>query len=264
MNSKVFVKGKLKYSGTLYDPLEFGKSIEKLVCKNSLRKYYRFRGGEFYGGIATADCVGCNLSCAYCWSFKPRKHPADVGRFYSPAEVFERLTNIASARGYPKLRVSGNEPTLGREHLLELLALVESTDYLFILETNGICIGADETYAEKLSRFRNLHVRVSLKGCTEEQFSRLTGARPEAFKLQLKALEHLVGAGVGCHPAIIREFTSRERLDELRNRLREIDPRLPAELEFEFLIPFPHVVRELAKKGIYLKDEVESRIRMNY
>jgi uncharacterized Fe-S cluster-containing radical SAM superfamily protein len=23
-------------------------------------------GGRWYGGIATADCVGCNLRCVFC------------------------------------------------------------------------------------------------------------------------------------------------------------------------------------------------------
>jgi uncharacterized Fe-S cluster-containing radical SAM superfamily protein len=249
----------------VYDPVELAEAVREVTCKDSLRKYYRFRGGEFYEGIATADCVGCNLSCAYCWSKSPRKQPGRVGRFYSPEEVFERLVRIASARGYSKLRVSGNEPTLGKHHLLTLLELVEEGDRLFILETNGILLGAYETYARELAGFRNLHVRVSLKGCNEGQFSRLTGAKPEAFELQLRSLEHLVGAGVSCHPAIMREFAGGEELKGLRQRLMKIDPRLGEELEFEFLIPFPHVVRELARRGIHLKEEdAETKVRMNY
>jgi uncharacterized Fe-S cluster-containing radical SAM superfamily protein len=249
----------------MYDPIELGKAIERVVCRGPLRKYYRFRGGMFYGGIATADCVGCNLSCAYCWSLAPRKHPKNVGQFYTPQEVFEKLVKIASARGYSKLRISGNEPTIGKPHLFHLLELVDETPYLFILETNGLLIGADRTYAEELAGFKNLHVRVSLKGSDEVQFSQLTGAKPKSFELQLRSLENLVETGVSCHPAIIKEFTNEEKLSGLRERLKEIDPKLAAGLEFEFLICFPHVARELKKKGIEVKTEdVREKIEMNY
>jgi len=55
---------------------------------------------------------------------------------------------IAEKRGYNMLRVSGGEPTISRDHLLQLLELVEQTRYTFILETNGILIGADKKYAQ--------------------------------------------------------------------------------------------------------------------
>lgn len=54
-------------------------------------------------------------------------------------------------------------------------------------------------YRFRPSRFSNLHVRVSLKGTCEEGFSRLTGAIPEGFQLQLKSLEFLSRRGVNVH-----------------------------------------------------------------
>ena len=44
-----------------FDPLERASQIEALVMKDNARKYYRFRYARFYGGICTADAVGCNL-----------------------------------------------------------------------------------------------------------------------------------------------------------------------------------------------------------
>lgn len=51
----------MKALGLPFDPL--GKSLEvaNLVMDSGRRKYYRFRPGEFYGGIVTADAVGCTL-----------------------------------------------------------------------------------------------------------------------------------------------------------------------------------------------------------
>jgi len=249
----------------MYDPLEVARKIEALVTRNDQRKYYRFRAARFYGGIATADCVGCCLYCAYCWSRAPLKNPGGVGHFYSPAQVLEKLDSIASKHGYSQLRVSGNEPTIGRQHLLGLLELVDQTNYTFILETNGILLGADAGYAEELARFENLHVRVSLKGCDAEQFSLLTGAKPEAFELQLSALRNLLDAGAGCHPAVMEEFAPPEKLEALRRRLASIDRRLERELEFEYLIPFPFVVRELARRGIHVRaGDLRACIEKNY
>jgi hypothetical protein len=54
-----------------------------------------------------------------------------------------------------------------------------------------------------LALFPFLHARVSLKGCTEEEFARLTGADPKSFHLQLASLVNLLNAGVSAHPAVM-------------------------------------------------------------
>jgi uncharacterized Fe-S cluster-containing radical SAM superfamily protein len=236
----------------LLDPIEYAERLKRIVVRGVERKYYRVaRGGRWYGGIATADCVGCQLKCAFCWSNAPRDNPAGVGRFYTPEEVFKALDEVASRRGYRQLRVSGNEPTLSREHLLSLLSLVEEAKrYTFILETNGLLIGHDPSYAKDLSRYSCIHVRVSLKGTCPEEFSRLTGALPEGFKLQLKALEALVAEGVPCHPAVMLSFSPEGSLEELRRRLRLIDPSLEEGVEEEYVFLYPHVVERLRGAGL--------------
>ncbi len=192
-------------------------------------------------------------------------NPERVGRFYSPQEVFNKLDSIARRHGYSQLRVSGNEPTIGRQHLLNLLDLVEQTGYRFILETNGILIGGDASYAQALAEFKRLHVRVSLKGCDAEQFLLLTGAKPEAFELQLAALRNMINAGASCHAAVMQEFAPEGKLVTLKKRLAEIDTRLVDNLEFEYLIPFPHVVRELARHEINVRcGGLRESIRRNY
>lgn len=133
----------------MHDPVELSKQIEKIVTRDGGRKYYRFRAARFYGGIATADAVGCNLNCAFCWVNEPRKKPQKYGEFYSAKEVAKKLEEIARREGFSKVRVSGAEPTIGREHLLELIN--EISGYLFILETNGILLGYDEGYAEEFA-----------------------------------------------------------------------------------------------------------------
>jgi uncharacterized Fe-S cluster-containing radical SAM superfamily protein len=229
----------------MYNPVEIAEVTEKTVCKNSLRKYYRFRPARFYGGVSTADCVGCCLRCVFCWSWNMVTRPAEHGSLYTPEEVARRLINIAKKKRLNQVRISGNEPTICREHLLKVLSLIPD-NYLFILETNGILIGNDRTYAEELSNFPHLYVRVSLKGICEEEFSRLTGSVREGFQLQLRALEFLKECGVRVHPASMISFSPRKNITALKKRLRAIEPAFE-DYEVEELILYPSVEERLKK-----------------
>ena len=231
----------------MYDPLELSKKIEKLVTKKEngivYRKYYRFRPAPFYGGIASADCVGCNLRCIYCWS-NDLAREGKIGKFYSPQEIASRLISIAEKYNYSKLRITGNEPTLSKEHLLQVLELIPEK-YTFILETNGILLGADEGYVKDLKKFSNLHVRISLKGCRAEEFSKITGAKPETFRLQLNALKFCANNKISFHPAILIDLVKREDLEKLKEELEKIERGLARELEYEQLILYPTVKKRL-------------------
>ena len=99
---------------TGFDPLEKAKMAAKTVCRGDHRKYYRFRPAKFYGGIATADCLGCCLRCKFCWSWPKVINPGRYGRLYSPGQVSAKLTNIALKKGFHHIRISGNEPTIAR------------------------------------------------------------------------------------------------------------------------------------------------------
>ena len=243
-----------------YAPAERHLALEKLVAKEldnkQLKKYYRFRPDSWYGGIATADVVGCGLFCRFCWVSDAVLHrPSEVGAFYSSSDVAHRLLSIAEKKGFNQLRVSGGEPTIGRKHLLQLLdELALNRGYKFILETNGILIGSDSSYAKDLSRYQFLHVRVSLKGCNEAEFMRLTGAKPEGFNLQLKALQSMIEAGVKCHPAVMVSFSTEESYRDLIERLRRIELSLAKDVEIEELILYEHVAERLRRHGLQYRN----------
>ena len=241
-----------------YDPLELSEKVRSFVVKLERnvekRRYYRFRGGRWYGGIATGDVVGCNMRCGFCWSWRAASHVMARGRFYGPEEVFKRLKAIAERRGYKLVRLSGGEPTLSRRHLLDLLDLFDETRFIFILETNGVLIGADKSYAEDLAKHDNLIVRVSLKGTNPEEFHALTLAKPEAFELQLRALENLVEAGLEpgerVYAAVMLSFSTQEAYSALRGRLADIHPALAEEIDEEYVILYPHVVELMRRRGL--------------
>ncbi len=90
---------------------------------------------------------------------------------------------------------------------------------------------------------------MSLKGACAEDFERLTGVNAEGFTLQLKALENLLEAGVDCFPAVMANFSSKDKIKELRQSLNGIRPDF-ADFEEEELILYPFVVEHLEKGGM--------------
>jgi len=240
-----------------FDPIEMTERMRRIVVRiengSELRKYYRFRASRFYGGSAVADTVGCNLRCVFCWGWRVNTSPTSYGEFYSASQVCRKLISLADSRGLRIVRVSGGEPTISMNHLIELLDCIDrlcrSRRMMFILETNGIVLGHCEEYARKLSQYEALHVRVSLKACSSESFQRITGACSEFFELQLRALRNLLKYGVSVHPAVMISFCQDDEVRSLVQRLREIDEALVHELEEEVVILYPSVKKRLEKMG---------------
>lgn len=227
------------------------KLVTRLSSDGQEKKYYRIRPARWYGGIVTADCVGCGLTCRFCWVPNAVMfHPTEVGKFYTPDRIANSLVVLARKRRLNQLRVSGGEPTIGKSHLLQLLNKLQGKGYHFILETNGIPIARNENYAKELSKYNFIHVRVSLKGCNEQEFAKLTGAKPEGFTLQLKSLQNLSEAGVSCHPSVMASFSPRKSIHTLTARLRQISPNFAEDIEIEELILYPHVINRMEKYGL--------------
>ncbi len=231
------------------DPRRRAQELQQVIARGSARKYYRIpRPGRWYGGIATADCCGCNFDCIFCWSNKPRDNPDAVGTFYAPGEVVKKITACARKHGYRLVRISGNEPTLAKEHLLEVLKLIDRTEYLFILATNGSLL--DEANVGALSAFNNIHVRVSLKGTNPEEFSMLTGAEPDTFEDIIGSLILLGNSGVRFNLAVMLSFSRDESIASFKKRLRVTVPNVLDEFEEEYVFLYPHVSRRLKEAGI--------------
>ena len=252
-----------------FDPVELARRTEEIVTRyrngKCERKYTDFYATGVYGGIATGYTVGCCLRCHFCWIEFSREWPEKYGKFYSPEEAFEKLSDAAYHAGVKKLRISGAEPTLGKDHLLALLELVEKSEFgLFILETNGILFGVDRDYVKKISRFEKPHVRVSLKAGTPEAFTRKTGAKPESFELPFKAIQNLLDYGVSFHVAGMMDdprIVSPEERIELARRLAEINPKLVVTFEGEVIDPYQTTLARLKAAGLQLEWPLKKRYR---
>ncbi|MDI6892476.1 MAG: radical SAM protein [Actinomycetota bacterium] len=238
-----------------FDPLKLCAETAKIVCRNNGRKYTGFYCTGVYGGISTGYTVGCLLRCVFCWVNWSRDFPEKLGGFFSAEQVFEKLVGNAKRGKVSKLRISGGEPTLGKHHLLSLLDLVSTTDFLFILETNGLILGQDKDFVENLRKYKNIHVRVSLKAGTPEGFQARTGAMGKFYKLPYQAISNLRQARIPFHVASMsdpRLMPKTEREAMLR-KLAEVG--YEGYLEEEICDPYQTTIVRLEKAGsdIYKK-----------
>ena len=233
-----------------YDPIALAVATEKVVIAGNRRKYANLaRPLRFYGGTSSATEVGCNLRCKFCFSDRPVRKPGTTGKFYTPQQVFDALDASAKKHGHKLISASASEGTLGRQHLFELLELVDQSEYVYVLETNGMTL-SDAEFAQQLTRFSNLHVRVSIKGTNPDEYARLTGAIPSSYELPYRALKHLIDARVSCNACLSLSFSTESGLDEAKLRLAEVHPGLLISLEEEYITLFPKVAKRLREEGL--------------
>jgi uncharacterized Fe-S cluster-containing radical SAM superfamily protein len=238
-----------------FDPVERAGQVERLVLKDGKRLYYRFRAAPYYGGIATADAIGCSFLCAYCWNYFRNLNPARFNKFYSAEEVAENLLKIARKRSFHLLRITGSEPLLGEaslEHLLGVLKVIfqEKPHSAFILETNGFFLGCRKDLIKKLI-FKNLWIRISLKGVDEDSFELISGAKRESFQYPLVALKELEKEGMKAWPALMRDLFSDEEIGRLEKVLEEY--KIGAQLEQEGLEEYPFVTANMKKRKVQIR-----------
>ena len=233
-----------------YDPIALAVATEKVVIAGNRRKYANLaRPLRFYGGTSSATEVGCNLRCKFCFSDRPVRKPGTTGKFYTPRQVFDALDASAKKHGHKLISASASEGTLGRQHLFELLELVDQSEYVYVLETNGMTL-SDAEFAQELARFSSLHVRVSIKGTNPDEYARLTGAIPSSYELPYRALKHLIDARVSCNACLSLSFSTESGLDQAKARLAAIHPGLLISLEEEYITLFPKVAKRLREEGL--------------
>lgn len=239
--------------GLPFQPIQRSYEVERIVTKGILRKYYRFRAADYYGGIATADSVGCNFLCAYCWNYGRNLNPEKFGRFFSPEEVAAKLLDIARRKNFQYVRLTGAEPILGEVSFNHFLGILESVfsqrkDLVFILETNGLILGYHKELIPNLKNFKNLSIRIAIKAWDEENFTRITGAEKEFFIYPLLALKNLRELKLDAWPAVMGDLFSQDRLLSLKVRMKELG--ISQEIETEVLERYPFVLRNLKERGI--------------
>lgn len=233
-----------------FNPLTLAEETKKIVSQGKLAKYTGFSVDEDYSGVVTGNIVGCCLRCSFCWADRSRDFPEECGNFYSPKEAFMKMKDIAIRRRIRNMRLSGAEPTICKEHLMDFLSYIENSDFNFILETNGILF-SDENYVKQISRFKKPLVRVSIKAANPKDFAKITGALPESFDLQFQAIRNLIKYHVNFIVAICSDprIMGRRERDTLIRKVGEIDPNLTLNLDEETLLPSKRSLERLRYGG---------------
>lgn len=220
-----------------FDPLKRAKDTEAIVMQGTERKYYRFRASRHYGGIVTADAVGCPFLCAYCWNYGRNEDPGRFGEYYTPSGVVEKLRLLALRKKISLFRISGAEPVLGPASFDHLLQVIPAGR--FIIETNGLVLGARPDLAVRLAGL-NVAVRISIKGWDEPSFECISGAQREFFRYPLIALKVLLGAGVSAWPAVMGDLFQTDGTRRMAAVMKEMG--IHARIEKEYLERYPGVV----------------------
>lgn len=239
-----------------FDPIKRARETEQAVLREDRRKYYRFRAAPYYGGIATADAVGCCFLCAYCWNYGKILKPHTIGKLYSPGEVANSLLRTAWKRRYRRCRITGCEPILGEAsfaHLIDVISRIHENDLSldFILETNGLLIGLQPEFIDRLN-LPNLHVRVAIKGWDEASFEEISGAKAAYFEYPLIGLKNMLDAGLDAWPAVMWDTFGEAGVKKLESKLTAM--AIDSEIEVESLERYPHVMENIDRRKLALID----------
>jgi uncharacterized Fe-S cluster-containing radical SAM superfamily protein len=239
-----------------FNPVERARETERLVMQGARRKYYRFRAAPYYGGIATADAVGCCFLCAYCWNYFKIVSPQKYGKFYSPREVADRLLGIVHKRKFRLCRVTGCEPILGESSLVHLARVIAGVlererALRFILETNGLFLGLHPDFIARL-KMPKLSVRVAVKGWDEPSFQHITGADEKYFEYPLLGLKQMIEEGLEAWPAVMWDTFGESGVHKLKTRLTNMG--INCDIEIEGLEKYPYVLENIISRKVKIVD----------
>jgi uncharacterized Fe-S cluster-containing radical SAM superfamily protein len=242
-----------------FNPIERAEAVENIVMNGKKRKYYRFRFAPYYGGIVTADTIGCCFLCAYCWNYFRNLKPEKFGEFFSPEKVVEKLIKISERKNCNRFRISGAEPILGKEsfsHLLRIIELIKEKfeKFEFVIETNGLILGYYPELIRNLQPYKSfVFVRISIKGWDENSFEKISGAKKEYFIYPIEALRKLIDDGIMAWPAVMYEIFGDSGLRKIKERLKM--EGIETDVEVEYLERYPFVEENLKKRGLMLRTD---------
>jgi pyruvate formate lyase activating enzyme len=130
---------------------------------------------------------GCNLRCLYCQN--PDTQKIGVGKEMQTAEI---LALLEKERPYFKngggLTVSGGEPLMQRQALIEVFTEVKKAGFTTALDTNGSIL---DDYSKKLLKVTDV-VLLDVKHINPKWFAKVTNgniAGPLAFAAHVEVLQ---------------------------------------------------------------------------
>lgn len=220
-----------------FNPIERAAEVESLVMQGNKRAYYRFRHAPFYGekGIVTADALGCNFLCAYCWNYARNEKPI-ASKFSAPSEVAIKLEKIAEKKDCHQFRLSGSEPILGLASAKHIANVIKLCPGQWVIETNGLMLGYDLSLLKLFPK--NLLWRVTIKATGKETFEKVTGAKGKFAEYPVAAITEMENSNLNLEVAYNPKFVP--DVDWFRN----------FDCEFETTHYYPGVKPRMLARGL--------------
>ena len=133
----------------------------------------------------------CNLRCPVCFASAGESRGGDL-----PMEEIERRYDLLLAHGAPfNIQLSGGEPTV-RDDLPEIIAMGREKGFSFFqLNTNGLRLAEDASYAQKLKDAGLSCVFLQFDSLRDETYEMLRGRA--LLSQKLRAVENCAAAGLG-------------------------------------------------------------------
>ena len=134
---------------------------------------------------------GCPMRCAYCHN--PDTWETEAGTLMSAEEIMERFRRNKSFYKDGGLTVTGGEPLLQLDFLLELFALARQENVHTCIDSSGICFNAsDKDWMGRLDRLLSMTdlVMLDIKHIDPKLHKQLTGCPNENILRFAHYLDH--------------------------------------------------------------------------
>ena len=133
----------------------------------------------------------CNLRCRYCF--------ADAGALEAPDPDMKKIrfwySRVHAAAPACNIQISGGEPTV-RDDLPRIIEMGKGMGFDFVqLNTNGLRLGEEPGYAERLKEAGLSSVFLQFDGVTTDTFQMLRGR--DLLAVKERAVERCAAAGLG-------------------------------------------------------------------
>jgi len=260
---------------------------------------------ENYNRLISLHISRCPLNCWYCYIEECLKYNCDIcpvldyceqnrkvkigikEDWFSPKKIvddFIEQRSLDKDKGLFSniLRITGGEPFLAPELLLEILEELNSRqlhkDVFLWTETNLIPLIVKDNYEtivsdellNKLADYHNFCVHPCFHGLNESNFEEVTGQQIDDFNLLLNAFKRLLDAGIDIYPTFGSNMSSPEDVECFYNKISEIDELLPLrfclieyDLDYNPIIWRKKNINDFSKKHEKVYDRFQTIERWN-
>ena len=113
----------------------------------------------------------CNLSCKWCYAQETDKN------CNMELDIAKQLINISTDNGIKNFKLIGGDPTIYL-YFWDVIEYIIKTNASITIVTNGIKL-AEDNFCLKLKEYTypKLHLGISLKGSTDEEYLRDCGSK---------------------------------------------------------------------------------------